>query len=252
MKAMTTTLLLAAVLSTTPASADDLAATLDRYFEARGGRHALAAVATYRATGLMILDAANHNGIEIQAPFTLEWKAPDRVRFDFSLQGAPSTQATDGEVAWSSVGALRGGAPERMPEDRQQGLRDYADLVVGPFLDLAARGITLSLTGKEELQGTPVQLLRVERRDGRVATFVLDEETALPIELRSRSREGGPVRTRRLSDYKEVDGLYFPHFVEVANDVGKVLQTLRIDRIEVGVDLPDERFAMPGTQGETE
>jgi len=48
-----------------------------------------------------------------------------------------------------------------------------------------------------------------------------------------------------LSDYKEVDGMMFPHSIESRPKGSPEGQVITIELIELGVDVSDEMFAMP-------
>jgi len=229
----------------------ELARILDRHLEARGGASAFETLGTYRATGTMIMNAAMHGGMELQAPFTLEWKRPNRLRFDFSIQGRAVTQATDGETGWTSS-ALRGPAvPERQTEQRRRELGDFSYFVEGPLVAPSGKGVALSLTGTDDFEGTEVFVVEVTRPDGRTATFLLEAESALPIAVRAERAvaAGSAPITRIFSDYKRVGDILFPHHIQTTNEAGKVLQTFVIETIELGVDLADDRFAIPADEG---
>jgi hypothetical protein len=87
----------------------------------------------------------------------------------------------------------------------------------------------------------------VTKPNGDVDTVYLDEEYL--VEFRQESKreiQGNQVEVATVvGDYKEVDGLMFAHSMEMAFGGGEAQQVITINSIEVGVDIPDERFAMP-------
>ena len=101
--------------------------------------------------------------------------------------------------------------------------------------------------GQEEVDGTPAYKLKVTRADGDVDYLYLDEEYFVEFKMEAQREVQGSEMTIAtvLGDYKEVDGLLFAHSMEMSFGGGDAQQVITIETIELGVDLPDERFAMP-------
>lgn len=212
--------------------------------EAKGGEEAWQALETARMTGKMGMVGGAAGSIEM--PFTVEFKAPDKVRLEFTMQGMTAVQAFDGETGWSVMPFMGKTEPEEMAEDQVKQLKDQADFK-GVLFDYEAKGHTVELVGTEEVDGTPAYKLKVNRKDGDVDYIYLDEEFFVEFKTESiREVQGNEVTvTMVIGDYKEVDGLLFAHSMEMAFGGGETQQVITIDSIETGIDLPDERFAMP-------
>ena len=116
---------------------------------------------------------------------------------------------------------------------------------------LASQGLEV-LPSEEEIDGTPAYKLKVTRANGDVDTVYLDEEYF--VEFRSdakREVQGSEIEvTTIIGDYKEVEGLVFAHSMEISFG-GQGQQVITIETTELGLDIPDERFAMP-EKAETE
>lgn len=230
-----------------PVLAQNLEQLLDRHVETRGGSAAFQGFDTYRATGVVALNAEMHGGQEIRGDFVLEWQRPGKIRMQFSLLGNDYVQATDGSDGWSSAT----GAPQAMNADELAALRDYGDLVVGPLAAADEQGLELRLVGKTEVEGTEAFQIEATWADGRATTIFVEVVSALPMILRGdRLLHGNPVTmSRTVGDYKEIDGLLLPHYLAVANEAGIVLQTFSVHQIELGTEIASDRFTSPATSG---
>lgn len=212
--------------------------------EARGGKDAWVAMESGRMKGTMRMGGGAAGAIEM--PFVVEFKKPDMIRLEFTMQGMTAVQAFDGTTGWAILPFLGKTEPEEMAEDQVKQLKDQADFE-GVLVNYEEKGHSVELLGKEEVDGTPAYKLKVTKANGDVDTLYLDEEYFVEFKTEStREVQGTEVTVATvIGDYKEVDGLLFPHSMEMAFGGGEAQQVITIESIELGVDLPDERFAMP-------
>ena len=212
--------------------------------EAKGGEEAWMALETGRMSGTMRMGGGAAGAIEM--PFTVEFKKPHMIRLEFTMQGMTAVQAFDGETGWSIMPFLGKTEPEEMAEDRVKQLKDQADFE-GPLVNYKEKGHTVELIGKEEVDGTPAFKLKVTKANGDVDTLYLDEEYFVEFKIESdREIQGNEMTIATvIGDYKEVDGLLFAHSMEMSFGGGETQQVITINTIELGIELPDERFAMP-------
>jgi len=235
-----------AVLAAIPSFAADL--TVDEIvasnLEAKGGEEAWKALETGKMTGTMRMGGGAAGAMEM--PFTVEFKKPHRIRLEFTMQGMTAVQAFDGEIGWAILPFLGKTEAEEMAEDQVKQLKNQADFE-GTLVDYKEKGHTVELIGQEEVDGTPAYKLKVTRADGDVDFLYLDEEYFVEFKMEAtREVQGNEVTVSTvLGDYKEVDGLLFAHSMEMAFGGGEAQQVITIEKIELGIDIPDERFAMP-------
>lgn len=224
-------------------TADDIIAM---NLEAKGGAEKIAAMDTARVTGSMLM------GPEMSAPFTLEWKRPDKVRLEFTFQGQTAVQAYDGETAWMHMPFLGQAAPEEMPEEARKQVTDMADFE-GPLVGYKEKGHTVEYLGVEDAEGTPAYKLRVTKKNGDVVDLFLDKDAHLEIMGTGKTEVNGqPIEVvSTFGDYKEVgDGLIMAHSMEIRPAGAPAGQVITMETIEVNVDLPDDRFTMPEAPAE--
>lgn len=240
------------LLPVTAAFADDEAPTVDeviaKYLEARGGEEAWKKVETARMTATMSMPSMG-----VEAPFVIEFKRPNKIRVDITMQGMVMTNAYDGEVGWNVMPMMGKPDPEEMAEDQLKQLLDQADFD-GPLMNYEEKGHQVELIGKEDLEGTPVYKLKVTKKSGDVVYSYIDAEYFLEIRQEGRQNiQGTEMETATtLGDYKEVDGLMIPHAYEVSFGGGPVMQTLTFDEIDFGAEIDDARFTMPEVEKKEE
>ncbi len=212
--------------------------------EVKGGEDAWIALETGRMHGTMRMGGGAAGAIEV--PFTVEFKKPDKLRLEFTMQGMTAIQAFDGTTGWAIMPFLGKTEPEEMAEDQVKQLKNQADFE-GVLVNWKEKGHAVELVGNEEVDGTPAYKLKVTRENGDVDYLYLDEEYFVEFKIESeREVQGTKITVSTvLGDYKEVDGLLFAHSMEMAYGEGGIQQVLTIEDIELGVELGEDRFAMP-------
>lgn len=224
-----------------PKTADDVIA---KYIEAIGGREKLDSVKTVRMTGKMMA----MGGMEI--PSTIETKRPNKVRFEFTFQGMTGVRAFDGETGWFTMPFMGKTEPEKMPPDQIKQILDQADMD-GPLVDYNKKGHEVELVGKEDVEGTQAYQLKVTKKGGEIEHHFLDAEYFLPIQVKGKYKMQGTELEYTVipGNYKEVNGLLYAHSVEQRMEpMGG--NSMTFEKIEVNVELDDDRFAMPEVKKE--
>jgi outer membrane lipoprotein-sorting protein len=209
---------------------------------ARGGVERIKAVRSIRETATVTASGGRI------AHVVRELKRPGMFRLEFTSQGTTSVFAHDGEVGWQ-VAPLQGVLePQLAPPDADAaaGL-DQRDLE-GPLVDWREKGHSVELVGRESLPSGEAFKLEVRMADGVLRYDYVDATTSQVVRSDvTRIVQGRPVQLQNaFSDFREVDGLVFPHAIETrAADRPEVLR-ITIDTIELDPELDDERFRFPG------
>ena len=236
--AITTAFALALAGAAVAQTADEFVA---RNLAARGGKERLLAVRSARLSGNITMGPVR------DTPMTLEWRRPSHVRLEFKAQGLTGIQAYDGATAWALLPFHGMTSPEVLPDEQRQPLVDMADFD-GPLVDYQAKGNTVELLGKERVEGTEAYKLKLTRKGGRVTILFLDAGTFLVIkQVETVDNGAGPQELEStISDYKEFGGLLFACSRERrAKGAANAGQVTTFEKVELDVDLPDSRFAMP-------
>jgi outer membrane lipoprotein-sorting protein len=215
-----------------------------RNLDARGGEAAILAVKSARMTGTMRMGGAAAGAMEV--PFTAEFKRPNRIRMEFSMQGMTAVQAYDGDVGWSVMPFLGKTDPEEMPKEQLKDIKVQADFD-GLLVNYKKKGHAVELVGEEDVDGAPAIKLKVTKANGDVVNIYLDRNTF--IELKSDTKrivQGTEIEvTTTFKDYKKIDGLLYAHTIEMGFPGNPAGQVITLNTIELGVDLADDRFTMP-------
>lgn len=220
---------------------------IEQNLDAKGGREKIESVETARLQGTMTMQGP---GGDMTAPFTMEWKAPDQARFELTIQGMTMIQAFDGESAWMINPFMGKATAEKMSDEDAEMFKEQTEFH-GPLLDWEEKGYTVEYAGEEEVEGTPTHKLVVTKPNGEATTFYMDQEYFLEIKAESkRMVRGQEIEvTSAIGDYKEVDGLVMAHSLDVEGAGGPGgNMNMTFETVELGVDLADDRFAMPAVE----
>ena len=213
---------------------------IEKNLEAKGGKEAWENVKSAHIEGTMSFGPT-------EAPFVYEWKAPDKVRIQFTLQGMTGIQAYDGETGWMVMPFMGKTEPEKMSAEDTAQVQEMADFR-GPFVNPKENGYTIEYAGEEDVQGTPAYKLKVINKKGDVSYVYLDKEYYVEIQrVDERTVRGQEVEsTASIGDYKEVDGVMLPFSTEITNSMmPDQSQTMTFEKVELNVDIPDSEFEMP-------
>jgi hypothetical protein len=210
-------------------SADELVA---KNLEARGGADALRAITSMHTLGKMRLGG----GLEAK---TESWAmAPDKVRFEFSLQGLTAVNAWDGQQGWT-ISPFEGRRdPQKLSGDDTKDLAQAAD-IAGPLLDAQKKGERIEYLGTEDIDGTDAHKLRVTFKNGDSRVIYLDPDQFLEIRVVDHRNIRGQeqVQTTDLGEYEKVGGVFFPF--EQGNN--------HIESAEVNQPMDVAMFAFPAS-----
>jgi hypothetical protein len=224
-----------------PVAAGELEDVVAKHLEARGGLDKIEAVKSARITGKMIFP-----GGAMEAPLVLQWKEPNKLRMEFTLQGMTGIQAYDGETGWAVMPFQGRTDPEPMSEEQLEQIDEQADFH-GAFVNSEEKGYTLEYLGKEEIEGTEAHKIKVTNKHGEETLVFLDAEYFLEIKSESKRTIRGQELEIEASqgDYKDVDGLMLAHSVESKPKGMEAGQSVIFEKIELNVPLDDALFEMP-------
>lgn len=214
---------------------------IQKNLDAKGGKDAWENVKSAHIEGTMSFGPT-------EAPFVYEWKAPDKLRIEFTVQGMTGVQAYDGQTGWMVMPFMGKTEPEKMSAEDALQIEDQADFR-GPFVNPEERGYKIEYDGEADVQGTPAYKLKVTNKNGDVSYVFLDKDYFVEIQrVDERTVRGQEVETTAsIGDYKEVDGLMLPFSTEISSSMAPEgqTQTMTFEKVELNVDIPDSDFEMP-------
>jgi hypothetical protein len=201
---------------------------ISKYITTIGGAEKLKALKSMKMEMV-----TNAQGMEIPVELLQEKDGKTLVKYIF--QGKELVQmASDGETMWSTNFMTM--KAEKLDAEATANAKlsnaDFPD----PFLDYKAKGYTVEFIGKETKEGTECYKIKFTKKpimvDGvksdDVSYYFFETENNLPIATETEIKQGpakGQKSTSTMSDYQEVDGIYFPFSM---NQGGQVLKVKKV------------------------
>lgn len=202
---------------------------------ARGGIAKLRGVQTVKTSGKL-------SGRGLEMPMTIWVKRPNKVRRETTFPDRTVTVGFDGTTVWGLDSTV--GKAQQMGGPQAEATREDAD--IDPLLlDYKQKGLKIELAGQEEIDGQPVNHLRVTRKNGKVSQYFLSAETGLEVRIVDTFDQGGmkmEVRTD-LSNYQTVDGMRLPFTIKQFSN-GTLAVEFNLEKVEFNVPVDDEMFRM--------
>ena len=221
-------------------SVDEIVA---KYLQRIGGAERLQSVQTLRRSGTFI------GGGGFEAVVRYENKRPNKVREEFSFGGMTGVNAWNGKSGWKIEPWQGKKDAESLSEDEIKGIVEDAEFD-DPLLNYKAKGNTVELVGKDQIEGTDVYKLRVTlASNGDVRTYYLDADSYVPIKYEVKRTVRGTEREFEveLGDYKAVNGVLLPFAFAIGAKGSSSADKSQYawKRIESNVAIEDQRFEKP-------
>ncbi len=224
------------VLSAAEAKLPGGEAILDRYVEAAGGIEAYEKIHN-RVTN------ATHETVQagFKATITIYHAKPNKVYTQAEMDTLGKMESgTNGDVAWEL--SMFTGPKIKEGQERADALREA-------FFDKFAYWRKIyqkaECIGIEPIEGRACYKVVMTPKTGKPQTFYFDQKTNLLVKVESiMEHQMGTIPIEVfMSDYKEVDGILFPHKAKA-----KVLGQERIittESIKHNVEIPEDMFKLP-------
>lgn len=209
-------------------TADDIIA---KYIAAEGGADKVAALKTVKMSGTMSVQ-----GTDIS--ITLTRAQMIGTRMDLEIMGTSNYQVantTKGAVFMPVMGMTE---PKEMTADELQSAQSSMDLQ-GALFNYKQKGNTVTLKGKEKVEGNDAYHLEVTTAGGKKTQYYIDAATSRLVKTAAQQQVNGEsmdVETT-FSDFKQnADGYWFPY--AITNPQG----TITFDTIETNKPVDESIF----------
>ena len=238
------TLLLFFTFNSFSQSVDEI---IDNYFENTGG------IDQWRKLkGVKMLAKLSQQGMEIPIEIIQMQGGKQMQIINFQGQSIKA-QVFDGEVSWGIN--MMSQKPEKSDQETTDNLKldnnDFPD----SFMDYKSKGYIAELIGKETVDGTETFKVKLTKEpktiDGKkeddITFYFFDTENYVPIAIQTEVKEGpgkGMIMEITMSDYQEVEGLYFP-FSQTQGIKDQPSIPLIIDSIELNPTIDENEFKFP-------
>ncbi len=199
---------------------------VENYLAAIGGREKLEALEEIEVNMKMSMQGMN---IDAQ----LYQKAPDKFRMTMSMGGSIlSDTKYDG-----TIGKISGMQGEQVLEGKQlENLQAQSQFM--PELKYSELGYTLQLKSIEMVEGKETYLVEVFHPSSGTGYDYYDTETGLKLreDKVEETPDGNMVQTSNLSDYREVDGILYPHCIKLIIGPQLIEGTVLSVKFNAGID----------------
>ncbi len=222
-------------LSAGVAGAQTVDEIVELHYKSRGGEEAWKAIETQRMTATIYTQ-----GIEIALVSTSKRPNLLHQQLDLEIPGTGPMQIVnvfDGSRAWMLNPMLGASTFQEATGPEGQGLRDQSEFDT-PLFDYEARGYTIELVGRTDIDGRVAHHLRITRPDQPVVHYYIDAVTGSELRIES---EGPMASTVSLSDHREQPGgVLMPHHIVVEQNG---MQTeIVVSSVEFNVPVDDSLF----------
>ncbi len=237
------TLIIAVILAIiAPTQAQTVEEIIDTYLENTGGKENWQKLENIEMIGLMKMQ-----GMEI--PFEQISTKDGKQLVTIELQGNSMIwSAFDGETSWqrNQMTMEAEKSDNEATENMKKQTKDFPD----PFLNYKEKGYAVELIGKETVDGTETYKIKLTKdpitMNGQsipnITHYYFDTENYVPIISESQVNEGpmkGKVIKSSMSDYQEVNGVYFPF--TISNE----FQTINFKEVKINSEVDIAKFAFP-------
>ena len=241
-------LAIALLLIAAPVSAQTADEIIENYLTNTGGAEAWESVESVKFIGSVDLGGMS---LPIEVYRTKDGKGMIKAEF----QGQQFYQNVyDGETLWGTNQMTM--AAEKSDAESTANYKNEINDFPDPFLNYKDKGYTAELLGTETMDGTETYKIKLIKEpvlvDGKeqddIAFYYFDTENFVPIAIETEMSSGpakGMTSVTVLSDYQEVDGLYFAFSILEKIQGAPQGQQITFTDIEINPEIDATMFAYP-------
>ncbi len=208
---------------------------------------ALAHTPTKKELAALQTQAKSEAAKQVQLPFMLEMKRPNKSRVELEFDGKTAVQVYDGANGWMMRPYLNRDDWEPFSPEQAKMQAATWDLE-DPLFDYAAKGTKVELETVEPVEGHAAYKLKLTLKNGDVHHIWIDAQSFLDVKVEGAPRRmDGRVRTVWVyqRDFRSVKGLTVPFVLETAVDGYRDTHKMVIEKVAVNPKLDDSRFVKP-------
>jgi outer membrane lipoprotein-sorting protein len=221
---------------------------IDTYFENTGGKERWEKLDALKSIGSLDFGT-------MTLPVTMIQTKEGLTLMSADVQGQAYYQTVyDGETLWSTNQMTM--AAEKSDAEATAnytlGIQDFPD----PFLNYKSKGYSLELMGSETVDGTDTFKIKLEKKpkmvngkeEANIEYYYFEKENFVPILIEKEVKlgpEAGAIGHSKLSNYQEVDGIYFPFSIVDGTKDQPGEQAITITTIELNPQIDKAVFAFP-------
>jgi hypothetical protein len=184
---------------------------------------------------------------QVQLPFLLEMKRPNKSRVEIEFAGKTAVQVYDGSNGWMMRPYLNRDDWEPFSPDqaKEEAANPGMD---GLLLDYAKKGTKVDFESMEAVEGHDAYKLKLTMKNGDVKHVWIDAQSFLDVKVEGAARRMDgrmhPVFVYQ-RDFRSVQGLMVPFVLETAVEGYKDTHKMVIEKVGLNPILADTLFVRP-------
>jgi hypothetical protein len=206
---------------------------ITKHLEAMGGK-AWDTIRTVVTEAKVTVEQAP--GMDI--PMTMTVVNSKSARIDVTVMGMTQSQCINGDKGWANNPFQGKADAEPLTADQVKEMKEITD-VSGPLYNYKAKGYTVEYVGKDDLEGTEVQKIKVVLSPTQTQYFLIDPKTGYELKNISVTTVDGKEQKSEstFSNFKKVGTVTFPHTIEQNNpNMGNMVTTITNVKLNTKVD----------------
>jgi hypothetical protein len=184
---------------------------------------------------------------QVQLPFRLELKQPNKSRLEIDVAGKTALQVYDGQNGWKLRPFLNRLEVEPFTAEEAKSRSSIEDMR-GPFVDYAAKGTKLELAGVDTIEGRSAYKVKLTAKSGEVKHVWVDAQSFLDVKVEGIPRRlDGKMHNVYIDqrDFRKVDGLMLPFVYETTVEGVPGSHKMLFEAVSINKSIDDSRFAKP-------
>ena len=214
----------------------DLDEVLEQYYEVTGAEKVSQFQAVTAKGKIMQM------GMEME--FTNTIKRPGKLYLEVPIQGQLMKQGYNGEVGWLVAPWSGSLDPVELSDVQLKSMERQAD-IDGMLYDYKEKGYTTTLEGEEEMEGSPVFVIK-QLKDEDEFIHYMDAENYVLLKTKAKLNvEGSIIEIETLfGNYKPVDGIVMPFSIESKVN-GQTQSQIMMEEYVFNEEVDDAIFEKP-------
>ena len=184
---------------------------------------------------------------QVELPFLLEMKRPNKERVEIEFAGKTAVQVYDGASGWMMRPYLNRMDWEPFSPEQTQ-MQAAEPGMDGLLLDSASRSTKVDFESVEPVEGHPAYKMKLTLKSGEIRHVWIDAQSFLDVKIEGTPRRmDGHMRTVWVyqRDFRSVQGVTVPFVLETAVDGYPTTHKMTIEKVGLNPKLDDTVFVKP-------
>jgi hypothetical protein len=237
-------LLIAGVIAVSCVSAQDMSEVLKNHFETIGMEkiRQVNSITTKGSIAMMGMDV----------PYVITITRSGKLYLEVPLQGTLMKRGYDGTTAWMTAPWTGSSDPIELGDFEKKMIKTQVD-IDGMLYEPESKGYKTEFLGKEDMEGSPVYLIKLADTTGDEYTHYIDADSFVVLKVKgSVNYQGSKIETETFySNYKPMDGIIMPYSMESKMN-GQTQSQIVVTEYLFNQEINDSIFMKPAPQPKPE